>query len=258
MMLSTLALIAALTQAPVQAAPLPTLEEARLQSCLMQVRLDSATAIAQASEWQGEVSGPGSAYPLQCLGIAYTRMGKWEAARDAFVEARDATPADVHDLRATLGAMAGNAALAINDNSTASSVLASAEEDATAAGDRVLAATIARDLSRALAALNRDDEAIEAIYRARTQDPQSAEGWQLSAAFARRAGDLDKAQLYIETAVALDPRDPDIGIEAGVIAAQSGAYEAARKSFDSVLALAPEGDHAVIARAYLSQLPDAP
>jgi Flp pilus assembly protein TadD len=66
--------------------------------------------------------------------------------------------------------------------------------------------------------------------------------------------DLEAAQTQIETAAGLDPRDPAIGLEAGVIAALAGHDEAARKSWDAVVALAPDSPEAKSARAYLAEI----
>jgi tetratricopeptide (TPR) repeat protein len=241
-----------------QGAPMPTLEQSRLQTCMNQVRTDTTGAIAAASAWQGEVMNTaGEAYPLQCLGIAYTRMGHWEAAADAFTRARSLAPETQIALRARLGAMAGNAALAAGNDAAASAILAPSETEARSAGDTRLAAGIAYDLARALDRLGDAPGATEAITRARTQDPQSAEAWQMSAVLARQAGDLAQAQYFIETASKLAPKNLDVGLEAGIIAAKLGYNDAARKSFSSVLAVNPTGPYAEVAQAYLAQLPAA-
>ena len=54
--------------------------------------------------------------------------------------------------------------------------------------------------------------------------------------------------------IELDPRDPAIGLEAGVIAALGGRNEAARKSFESVIAADADGPYAAPAKAYLAQV----
>ena len=90
--------------------------------------------------------------------------------------------------------------------------------------------------------------------KARTDAPQNADAWLLSATLSRRLDDLAAAQGQIETAAALAPEDPAVGLEAGVIAALAGNDEAARKSWNSVLGLAPDAPEAAIARTYLGQL----
>ena len=79
--------------------------------------------------------------------------------------------------------------------------------------------------------------------------------WLLSATLARRLGNLESAQAQIEAAAGLAPGDPAIGLEAGVIAALAGSDEAARKSWNSVVALAPDGRRGnERATAYLAEI----
>ena len=78
--------------------------------------------------------------------------------------------------------------------------------------------------------------------------------WLLSATLARRQDDLAGAQGFIEQAAALDPRDPAIGLEAGIVAALGGRDDAARKSFESVVAADASGPYGALARTYLQQL----
>ena len=84
--------------------------------------------------------------------------------------------------------------------------------------------------------------------------PQVAEVWLLSATLARRMEDLDSAQGWIETAAALAPANPSIGVEAGLIAAMGGFDDAARASWESVMDTAPGTPQASAARNYLAQL----
>jgi predicted TPR repeat methyltransferase len=69
---------------------------------------------------------------------------------------------------------------------------------------------------------------------------------------------LPEAQAQIEKAAALLPVDPEIGLEAGVIAVLAGRNEAARKSWQSVLTTAPDSEAAATAKGYLAQLGAAP
>jgi Flp pilus assembly protein TadD len=84
--------------------------------------------------------------------------------------------------------------------------------------------------------------------------PDDAQAWLLSATLSRRTGDLGTAQAQIERAAALEPRDPAIGLEAGVIAALGGRDDTARKSFESVVAAAPDSPQGTAAKQYLAQL----
>lgn len=238
------------------AAPLapPTLEDDRLAACMAEARSDPAQAIITANEWMEGLSGPSASNPLQCLGFAYMGLMRWEAARDAFYRARDARDIDDRLARARLGAMAGNAAIAAEDNFLALPLLQAARTDAIAAPDNALAATILADIARIEVSEGREQDAASVLEEARLLDPQNSEIWLLSATLARRTDDLPSAQGWIETAARLDPANPAVGLEAGVIAALGGNMEAARDSWLSVIAVADGSPQADTARAYLEQI----
>ncbi|WP_162789520.1 hypothetical protein [Altererythrobacter sp. ZODW24] len=251
-MLSALALALATQTAP------PMATDARLTVCLEAARNDPATAIAQAGEWLGETGSTGVASAEQCLGTAYTRLLKWEASEEAFVRAREAVPEVLHLRRSRLAAMAGSAALAGGRPEAALVHFDTALADGEATGLDGMTGMISVDRSRALVALDREEEAAVALERARREAPQDPQAWLLSATLARRADDLLAAQSYIQTSSALDPDDPEIGLEAGVIAVLSGREEAARQSWQSVLITARGTKIAQTAESYLAQLGDAP
>lgn len=233
-----------------------SIPEARLTACIDLARTDIATAIVTADEWLGGIKGSERAWPLQCLGIANTRMMRWEAAEEAFLTARDALPPEGKLRRARLGAMAGNAAMADERPGAALAALDQARDDAGQAGELGLAGEFEIDRSRALVALDRQTEAEAALNTARRDASQNAETWLLSATLARRLDKLQDAQSYIETAAALAPADVDIGLEAGVIAVLAGHDDAARKSWQSVITAAPGSEPAKLAQSYIDQLVD--
>lgn len=193
-----------------------------------------------------------------CLGAALSDLGQWGDAREAFVAARDAADPEDHLTHARLGAMAGNAALAGGDASQALLLLAPAQAAARQSGEADLMASIALDRARALVAINQPDDAARALADAREAEPGNAQAWLLSATLSRRQEKLIEAQAQIEKAAELAPRDPAIGLEAGVISMLSGNATSARRSWNSVLALAPESAEAKTARDYLDQLGPAP
>lgn len=243
----------ALAQAA-SAAPTTTAAEARLRACLDLARTDPAGAIATASEWAGEEAGAEVSLPQQCLGFAYVSLLRWEAAAEAFLIARDAREPEDRGARARLGAMAGNAALAAGDFEGAATVLTAAQADAEASGLDEVAGAAAADRARALVGAGRGAEAQEVLTGAQILAPQVADVWLLSAALARRNGDLRRAAELIATAAALAPADGEIGLEAGLIAALAGDDAAARRAWDAVVALDPAAPQAASARAYLAQL----
>lgn len=222
----------------------------RLRLCLELAETSPADAQASAASWLAGTQGPDRAAAGECLGVALSRQDKWDEAKAAFLAARDAA-AD-KPLRARLGAMAGNAALAKGDAAAALAALDAARGDAP--GD----ADIALDRARALVALKRTGEAEAALAEARLAAPDNAQAWLLSATLSRRLNRLAEAQTQIEKAAALQPADPEIGLEAGVIAVLSGRDEAARRSWRSVLATAPDSEAATMAKGYLAQLGPAP
>jgi tetratricopeptide (TPR) repeat protein len=189
-----------------------------------------------------------------CLGVALSDLERWPEAQQAFANARDAADAEDHESRARLGAMAGNAALAQGDAAQALLLLDPAAGEARTADDKPLIASIGIDRARALVATKRTDEAAAALTEAREAEPDNAQAWLLSATLSRRQNKLVEAQAQIQEAARLSPRDPEIGLEAGVIAALSGNDAAARRSFDSVVSLAPGTEMATKAQAYLGQL----
>lgn len=236
--------------------------EARLEVCLDLARTDPTSAISQSSQWLGEEAPPYTSRPQQCLGTAYMSLLRWQAAQTAFLAARDDRPSNKYLARAKLGAMAGNAALAGEEFEDALAALDIAQGEAANALNNDIAGEIAADRARALVALGRSQEARSALVHAREMMPQSAMIWLLSATLERRLGEVETAQTLIVTAKALAPADDEIGLEigleAGLVAALSGRDEAARKSWNSLVTIAPDSHFASQARAYLAQLDDMP
>jgi Flp pilus assembly protein TadD len=251
-------LIALAQTAPGSLPPPPsaprTAAEDRLTTCLDQARTDPATAMAEASQWGGEASGSDASYPQQCLGMAYTALLRWGAAEAAFITARDAADPSDRFRRAQLGTMAGNAALAEGRAADALKVLDAAARDAEAAGNGGLRAMVETDRARALVLQGNEAAAETALAAARAFDAQSPFAWLLSATLARRQDRLDQAAAFIATAAALAPDHPETALEQGVISMLSGNEAAAAQSWLKVIDLAPQGEEARQARAYLAQL----
>lgn len=226
--------------------------ETKLSACLAVAHDDPAAAAETAADWRNQAKGGERAEADECRGVALTALERWDEAEQAFIAARDASgdPA----LKARYGAMAGNAALAAGAAARADGEFAAAHADALTAGDKRLAGDVAIDRSRALMALGHTADAASALAEGREASPANATGWLLSATLARRQRDLGNAQTWIERAAELDPVDPAVGLEAGVIAVLSGRDEAARKSWQSVVKAAPDSPEARTAQGYLDQL----
>lgn len=249
------------------AAPKPT----RYTLCLAAGEKDPAAGIAAARAWLAESkaeAAPSTAHgaAAQCLGQLLLQQGDSPGAEAAFAESAEQVPAADFGAAAALQAMAGNAALAGGRAETAlmwfEKALSIAPAKAPTADDNAARGAVQIDRSRALVALDRLPEASGALEDAHRLAPNDPEGWLLSATLARRGKDLERAQRDIEIAASLDPRGsvlgPQIGLEAGVIAVLGGREEAARKSWELVLALGAESAEAKTARGYLDQLGSAP
>lgn len=229
-----------------------------LSECFDLLESDPARAHAKAQIQREAVSGQDRILANHCLGLAATRLERWEEARTAFIAGRDEVPADDLRMRARLGAMAGNAALAQGDAEGALALLSSAYGDAQAASAGDLQAFVALDLANLQVQAGQMDAAAELLADARRLQPANPDGWLLSATLMRRMDQLDEAQTQIEEAARLNPSDPQIALEAGVIAMLDGREDAARKSWESVIEIEPDGDATNTARGYLEQLGSQP
>lgn len=226
-----------------------------LQQCLQLAMERPSDAISLAEEWLARAKTQDErAAARQCKALALTRIDGWPEAAALFVAARDDTPISDRGERGRLGALGGNAWIVAGDMTQALATLDQAHADAAAAGNGELDGLIQIDRARALVALDRPDEAAAALADARAKVPKNAQAWLLSATLSRRMGKLAEAQQQIERAADLMPVDPEIGLEAGVIAVLSGRDEAARKSWESVIKAAPGSDTARTAQGYLDQL----
>lgn len=236
-------------------APSQSPSNSRLAECLRLASGDAETALDEAQAWREETADPLElAQSAHCLGLALVNLQRFDEARRAFELASSEAPAEYYAYRARLSAMAGNAALADGKPNIAQPIFAAAVDEARAAGDSALVASLLTDVARNSVAMEDTAGADAALAEARTSDPRNAQVWLLSATLSRRLGRLGEAQRQIEQAATLNARSPEIGLEAGVIAALSGREDIARRSFQSVIDVAPDSAEAERARAYLEQL----
>lgn len=230
----------------------------RLATCLRQAANTPDAALDYAQGWRETAETDlEMAQSAHCLGLALVQLDRMGEAREIFELASAEAPADNLAYAARLNAMAGNAALAEGDMENALVLLDRAGGQALAAPDGALAADLRVDLARVLVRMGRQEDAAEALSEARQADGDDPQAWLLSATLSRRLSRLGEAQQQIERAALLSPRNPQVGLEAGVIAALSGREEAARKSFQSVLDVAPDSPQADQAREYLAQIAPA-
>lgn len=230
----------------------------RLAACIAKAARDPQAALADARNWVSEGRDDGqNVRANQCLGLILSNAGDFDGALAAFAQGVAGVPKQQEVAAVPLMAMAGNAALAGGKADVALGWFDRAVAVKDYADNAALGA-IQIDRSRALVALGRLAEAGGALDEAHRLAPEDAEGWLLSATLARRNGDLPRAQRDIEIAAQYAPRDAGIGLEAGVIAVLDGRDDAARKSWESVLATDPDGDAGKVAKGYLDQLGPVP
>lgn len=209
-----------------------------------------------------EVSGADLAPASHCLGMALSEQARWTEAANAFGAARKALAqdADTDDTAyaARLGTLAGSAMLAADDAQGALDAFAAARNDAVTAGEAALAASIAVDLASAQGVLGDLNSAAGTLDQARDGDPTNPAAWLLSAQVARQSGDLERAQGFIQQAAGLTAANralgASVGLEAGIIAALAGRYDAALQSWRSVVDLAPDSDEASRAKSLIAQV----
>lgn len=232
-----------------------TVPEGQLAPCLRQAASEPEAALNTAQAWREQAANDlEMAQSAHCLGLALVSLNRFTEAKQAFELASGEAPAENLAYSARLAAMAGNAAMAAGDAEAALPLLDIAGGKAEAAGDLPLKAGLRVDLARVLVKLDRPEDAAAALKEAREADGDNAQAWLLSATLSRRMDQLADAQAQIERAALLAPRDPAVGLEAGVIAALAGRNNDARGSFESVIAVAPECPLAERARDYLAQL----
>lgn len=240
---------------PAVTQPAPPAKPSILQQCLQLAMERPSDGIEVADAWLAKATTQTDrAGAKQCKALAFTRIEGWNEAATLFLGARDELPAADHAERARLGSLGGNAWIVAGDFGLALAALNAAHGDAASAGAGKLDGLIQIDRARALVALGRTDEAATALSEARRLVPDNAQAWLLSATLTRRTGKLAEAQVQIERAADLLPIDPEIGLEAGVIAVLSGRDEAARLSWQSVIKAAPNSAAAKTAQGYLDQL----
>jgi uncharacterized protein HemY len=83
--------------------------------------------------------------------------------------------------------------------------------------------------------------------------PEDPLAWLLSAALARRMGDLGRAETDIAEAAKRAPDDASVALEAGNIAAMGGKVEAAKTAWLAAQRLQPNGPQGLAAARALAQ-----
>lgn len=232
----------------------PVQETDPLALCLMRAEDDPIAAKTEANIWLETSVGLTRAHGLHCRGYAEAQSGDWPAAANSFVAARTEPAVMDPKYRARLGAIAANALITSGEPQAGLELLDKAIPDAALSNFSALEAEMWLDRARAQVMLDKPDDASISLGSARRLSPTSSQAWLLSATLSRRRGDLESAQAQIEQAAKLNLINPEIALEAGVIAILSGDEDKARKNWQQVVTLLPNSALAITARGYLEQL----
>lgn len=225
-----------------------------LEECFELVDSDPARAHSKAQIRRDASTGDERVLANHCLGLAATRLERWDEAQTAFIAARDGVPADDRAFRARVGAMAGNAAMPTGDLVRALALFDQAETDARASMAKDMIALIDIDKARALVALDRSAEAEPLLEEASALLPTSGEAPLLLATLYRRQDKLLEAAAAITEAQSREPQSAPIALEAGVIAILSDRESDARANWQAVITNDPDSVEAERARGYLAQI----
>jgi tetratricopeptide (TPR) repeat protein len=224
-------------------------QEKRFAECVALVDQDPVKAAAFADNWR--ITDHGGVPARQCQGLAYAAQGRWIPAATAFEQAARQAETERDARATTLWVQAGNAALAGSDP-----LRAKAGFDAALTSGRLKGAEAGEvhlDRARALVALRQMPLARSDLDAALKLVPADPLAWLLSATLARNMGDLKRAETDIAEAASRSPDDANVALEAGNIAASSGAEQAAKTAWSAAVKLAPESPAGKAAAKALAQ-----
>lgn len=220
-----------LALSPLLLAAAPARREAdapRYRQCLTLARTAPAQAAQYAAAWRVDGGGLPARH---CAALALVAEGQPAAARaELEAAARDADAA-TDPLAAELWGQAGNAALLAGDPRAGKAFLTTALARAPAAAAPTRAGWLI-DRARAAVASADNAPARADLDAALALDPSDPTAHLLSAALARRAGDLPRARRDIAEARRLAPADADVKAEATRIDTAALATPAARAARD--------------------------
>lgn len=229
-------------------------DEALYRDCVAVVKQDPNRAVTIAGDWR--MSG-GGVYARQCLGLAYTKLERWEPAATAFEQAAREAERAQDPRRADFWVQSGNSWLAAGDGVKARAAFDAALATTSLAPE--LRGEVHLDRARADVLLKDDAAARVDLDRGLQLVPADPFGWYLSAALALRQEQVPRAQTDIAKAVQLAPDDADVLLLAGNVAGTAGDVEAARNFYSKAILAAPDSPTAKAAQAALvANSADAP
>ncbi|HEX8579245.1 MAG TPA: hypothetical protein VF655_06580 [Allosphingosinicella sp.] len=221
--------------------------EARYRACTALVRTAPDKAIASADAWRLQGGGLDA---RQCLGLAYAAALRWAPAATAFEQAAREAETKKDGRSADFWTQSGNAWLAGGEHAKAIAAFDAAL--ATSALQGELRGEVHVDRARAAAGMGNMAAARADLDKAVSLVPVDPMAWYLSAAVARREGNLQRASTEIAKALELAPREASILLEAGNITGMLGDLPAAKALYARAAQSDPESPAGRAAAAALA------
>jgi len=231
----------------------PESPEHSYERCMNLAAEHPEQAFAQALQWRDHGGGYAAEH---CEAVSLYGLQQYDEAAKRFHDIAQGANRDTVDLRVEAYEQAAQAWFMAQKPKDAraeyDAALKLRPKDVHLLLGRAEAAGLARDYWAALDDLN----------AALDIDPKNAEALVLRAAAYRHVDAVDLAADDANRAVTLSPKFPDAYLERGAVAAAKGDYPGARKDWNTVLELVPEGAAAEQARSNLAELdklaPEAP
>lgn len=234
-------------------------EAQRYRDCVDEALNNPVETFVVANSWRDEGGGVPAEH---CLALVLAALERYEpAARQLELVAKHLksgagvnpfTMNNTPELQASLHAQAGNAWLLAGRGGEAYDAFSNAlrESGANADGsDEILI-----DRARASMLLEKPDAAIRDLDQAQLMAAKNPLIYLFRAAARRKLEDLPAAKADIDTALKLDPKSPDIRLEAGNIASAQGEMDDARRYWLDTTRLSEEGPAVEAARTNLANL----
>lgn len=232
-----------------EGAPPQATDAQRYDGCVKAIPTHAKEAEEFAVQWRARGGGLPARH---CQGLAQLQQERFAEAAATLAAAARAAESEQSPFAPDFWGQAGNAAVLAGDDKTALTYFTTAiAQIGSLAPER--AAVFHVDRARILTETGNLPGAREDLDKALSLDDGSAESWLLSAALARRQGDMGRAVREIARASEMDDTNPDIMLEQGNIAAANGDVETAGKVWEQVSRAAPQSVAAKLAQKQLQE-----
>lgn len=217
---------------------------AEYKTCLDLVRTRPKAALEKAGQWAGLGGGLAAEH---CKAAAMDALGEHQTAAGMLEDLATGGRATA-EIKAGLLRQAAESWVKADQIERAMGVLTAA------IGVNPNDPGLYEDRALLKAGGNKVWDAVDDLNHALDLDPQRVSTLVLRAAAYRRLKSLDLAAADMDRAAKIDPKDPDLWLEAGNLALAQGRRDEARKDWMTVLQLAPDSGTADVARSNIEQM----